>query len=232
MAAPPRDRDRRQLTAPRSGLLDTARGPARYTAHLPPGRRRPAALVILLHGAGTDTAAAPLPLLADLLACSGCAAVRFDQPYATAGRRSPDRAPLLDAVLLEAVPALRRFAAAGAPLGLAGRSSGARVACRSAAAAGAAAVACLGFPLRPPRRPGAGDGPDRSAELSGAGRAVPVLVLQGERDPFGRPAAGGLVQVELFPGAGHVPTPAMAARAAQWLAGMLLARGDPPGTAG
>jgi predicted alpha/beta-hydrolase family hydrolase len=74
--------------------------------------------------------------------------------------------------------------AGGGPrrLALAGASMGSRVAVRTAKAAGARGVVALGFPLVPP-----GERPSRAAELAGAG--VPVLVVQGERDSFGRPAA-------------------------------------------
>jgi uncharacterized protein len=63
-----------------------------------------------------------------------------------------------------------------------GRSSGARVACRTATAGGAVGVLCLAFPVHPPGRPEK----DRLAEL--ALPTVPILVVQGERDPFGVPA--------------------------------------------
>jgi predicted alpha/beta-hydrolase family hydrolase len=175
---------------------------------------------VLLHGAGTDTSSAPLPELAVALATLGITAVRFDQPYRVAGRKAPDPARFLDAVLLEALPAIRRFAgadaAAGAALGFVGRSSGARVACRVAVAAGATAVACLGFPWQPPQGKALEPRPDRSAELRQAG--VPVLVLQGERDPFGTPSRIRGVRVRRIPGAAHTPTPAMAHLAARWLA--------------
>ena len=62
-----------------------------------------------------------------------------------------------------------------------GRSSGARVACRTAAATGAAGVLCLAFPLHPPGRPEK----SRLAELEAV--EVPVLIVQGESDPFGMP---------------------------------------------
>ena len=69
-----------------------------------------------------------------------------------------------------------------------GRSSGARVACRTAAATGAVGVLCLAFPLRPPRRKGAVEPPSRQHELDAV--TVPTLVVQGARDPFGMPAPG------------------------------------------
>ena len=69
-----------------------------------------------------------------------------------------------------------------------GRSSGARVACRTAAATGAAGVLCLAFPLHPPRRAGGTPAPSRQDELDLVG--VDVLVVQGDRDPFGMPSSG------------------------------------------
>jgi predicted alpha/beta-hydrolase family hydrolase len=67
------------------------------------------------------------------------------------------------------------------------RSSGARVACRTAAATGAVGVLCLAFPLEPPRRSGAAPAPSRLPELDAV--PVPTLVVQGARDPFGMPPA-------------------------------------------
>jgi hypothetical protein len=78
-----------------------------------------------------------------------------------------------------------------------GRSLGARVACRTAEATGAVAVLCLAFPLEPPRR--AGKPPQsRLPELDAV--KVPVLVVQGERDPFGIPPAGPSREVVTVPG--------------------------------
>ena len=98
-----------------------------------------------------------------------------------------------------------------------GRSSGARVACRTAAATGAVAVLCLAFPLRPPqRRPGA-VAKDRTPELEAV--EVPILVVQGERDPFGTPAAAPGREVVAVPGTHALTTDvgAVAAAVAAWL---------------
>ncbi|MGH3036544.1 MAG: alpha/beta family hydrolase, partial [Gaiellaceae bacterium] len=64
---------------------------------------------------------------------------------------------------------------------------GARVACRTAEATGAAAVLCLAFPLQPPRRSSGAASASRLPELEAV--TVPVLVVQGERDRFGMPPA-------------------------------------------
>jgi predicted alpha/beta-hydrolase family hydrolase len=69
-----------------------------------------------------------------------------------------------------------------------GRSSGARVACRTADATGAAGVLCLAFPLQPAARASGAQAPSRLPELDGL--EVPVLIVQGARDPFGMPPPG------------------------------------------
>lgn len=80
-----------------------------------------------------------------------------------------------------------------------GRSSGARVACRTAESTGAVGVLCLAFPLQPPaRRSAAGPAPSRIGELEAV--TVPVLVVQGERDSFGMPPAGQSRTVAQVPG--------------------------------
>ena len=75
-----------------------------------------------------------------------------------------------------------------------GRSSGARVACRTAATTGAVAVLCLAFPLHPPGRPEK----SRAGELEAV--TVDVLVVQGERDPFGMPAPASRREVVVVDG--------------------------------
>ena len=110
-----------------------------------------------------------------------------EQPYRVAGRRSPPRAPQLDASWLSVVVHLRATELADLPLVVGGRSMGARVACRTAEETGAVAVLCLAFPLEPPRR--AGKPPQsRLPELEAV--TVPTLVVQGVRDPFGMPPPG------------------------------------------
>jgi len=139
-----------------------------------------AGLLCLGHGAGGGTDAPDLVAVTEAAAAAGWTVARIDQPYRVAGRRAPAPAPRLDEAWVAVVAGLReRFA--GGLLVTGGRSSGARVACRTAVATGASGVLCLAFPLRPPRRPDV----SRRDELLGAG--VPVLVVQGERDPFGGP---------------------------------------------
>jgi uncharacterized protein len=114
-----------------------------------------------------------------------------EQPYRVAGRRPAAPAPQLDlafmAVVAAARKALARKGLSGIPVIVGGRSSGARVACRTAQLVGASGVLALAFPLQPPTRATGHVPPSRLPELVAAG--VPVLLVQGERDPFGSDAA-------------------------------------------
>jgi len=76
------------------------------------------------------------------------------------------------------------------PLFVGGRSSGARVACRTAEATGAIGVLCLAFPLQPPSGQGKPPAPSRLSEIDAV--TVPTLVVQGRRDQFGMPAGNAL----------------------------------------
>jgi predicted alpha/beta-hydrolase family hydrolase len=112
---------------------------------------------------------------------AGVSVALVEQPYRVAGRRSPAPAKQLDAAWLAVVEELRE---PGLKLITGGRSSGARVACRTAAESGAAGVICLAFPVHPPGKPEK----SRLDELDAV--HVPVLVIQGESDPFGMPPPG------------------------------------------
>jgi uncharacterized protein len=121
-----------------------------------------------------------------------------EQPYRVAGRRSPAPRRQLDAAWIAVVERLTHDELHGLPLIVGGRSLGARVACRTADAAGAFAVLCLAFPLQPPRR-ASGTAPEsRLEELDEV--SVPTLVVQGVRDPFGMPPPGPLRVVAPVPG--------------------------------
>ena len=162
--------------------ITTPQGPARAHLHLP---ESPRAALILGHGAGGGVTAPDLVAATGTALAMGIAVALVEQPYRVAGRRSPPPAPRLDAAWTAVVEHLAAGPFAGLPLVTGGRSSGARVACRTAAATGARGVLCLAFPLRPPARAGATPRPSRLPELEMV--AVPVLIVQGERDPFGMP---------------------------------------------
>ena len=163
--------------------IETEHGPAR--AHVIDAEPARAALV-LGHGAGGGVGAVDLSAAADAALAEGVSVVLVEQPYRVAGRRSPAPARQLDAAWIAVVEHLRAHESADLWLITGGRSSGARVACRTAEATGAIGVLCLAFPLRPPRR--AAQAPTRLPELELV--TVPVLVVQGSRDPFGVPPAG------------------------------------------
>lgn len=164
--------------------IDTLHGPAR--AHLQLGRQ-PIGALVLGHGAGGGVGAPDLAAASRAAESEGMGVVLVEQPYRVAGRRSPAPAHHLDAAWIAVVEHLLRDLIAGLPLVCGGRSSGARVACRTARATEAVGILCLAFPLQPPRRAGP-PAPSRLAELEAV--AVPTLVVQGERDPFGMPPPG------------------------------------------
>jgi uncharacterized protein len=167
--------------------IATPHGLAR--AHLRPAERERAALV-LGHGAGGGIEARDLVAVADVAVSEGFTVALVEQPYRVAGRRSPAPAGQLDTAWTSVVEHLREHELAGLPLVVGGRSLGARVACRTSAALGAAAVVCLAFPLQPPRRKTGKPAESRLPELDAV--RVPTLVVQGERDPFGMPPEGPL----------------------------------------
>jgi predicted alpha/beta-hydrolase family hydrolase len=169
--------------------VPTPRGLARV--HLDPAGKG-AGLLVLGHGAGGGPEARDLIAAAAAAGSVGWAVARVEQPWRVAGRRVAEAPPHLDTAWLAVVEAL----APAGPLVLGGRSSGARVACRTATQLGAAAVLALAFPLVPPGRTAS-----RLSELRQPD--VPRLVVQGSRDAFGVPAAEPGVRVEVIDGADH-----------------------------
>jgi hypothetical protein len=140
---------------------------------------------------------------------AGLTVALVEQPYRVAGRRSPAPAAQLDAAWISVV----RQLAFDVPLISGGRSSGARVACRTSVEVGASAVLCLAFPLHPPGRPEK----SRLAELDAV--TLPTLVVQGERDPFGLPPAGPQRVVVTIPGTHSLRSSgAVEAAVSAWLA--------------
>jgi uncharacterized protein len=155
--------------------IATPHGPARIIRQDPDGP--PRAVLLLGHGAGGGVGAPDIVATAGVAVAAGLSAVLVEQPYRVAGRRAPAPAAQLDAAWLAVVEHVR----GEVPLLFGGRSSGARVACRTAEAGGAAGVLCLAFPVHPPGKPEK----NRLDEL--AAPTVQVLVVQGMSDPFGQP---------------------------------------------
>ena len=168
--------------------LDTPHGPAR--AHLHPVDE-PRLAVVLGHGAGGGVTAKDLVRATRAANEAGASVALIEQPYMVAGRRSQAPAAQLDAAW---IAALEQLPFDGLPLVTGGRSAGARVACRTAAATGAEGVLCLAFPLHPPGRPEK----SRLDELEQV--KVPVLIVQGASDPFGMPPSGPDREIVTVPG--------------------------------
>lgn len=173
--------------------LATSHGPARLHRDGPTGAGR---LLVLGHGAGGGPDAADLLMARDAALSLGWEVLRVEQPWRVAGRRVAAPAGQLDQVWTEVLSSLRRDAGTAELLVVGGRSTGARVACRTARAVGAAAVVALAFPLAPP-----GKAVSRAGEL--AAPMVPRLVVQGSRDAFGMPEATAGVLVVEIAGADH-----------------------------
>lgn len=159
--------------------VDTPSGPAWADVDAVGGAP---AVVMIGHGAGGSVETPDLLAVRDAVVAVGVSVARITQPYRVAGRRAPAPAPRLDEAWLAVHAALRRRRGWRAVVFVhAGRSSGARVACRCAGTAGAAAVVALAFPVHPPGRP------EKSRVEELAAVRVPLLVVQGDRDAFGQP---------------------------------------------
>jgi uncharacterized protein len=144
------------------------------------------ATLVLAHGAGAPQQSAFIVGFARGLAERGVDVLTFNFPYMEHKRRVPDRMEKLDACYRAAVAAARgHFDRSGVFIG--GKSMGGRIATHLAStddadALGINGVVALGYPLHPPGKPQQ----LRAAHLSRI--RVPMLIVQGERDPFGTPA--------------------------------------------
>lgn len=191
------------LPAPRTVEVPGDPGPGRL---LVDAAADPSLVLLLGHGAGGGADVPDLVALARGLPGRGITVVRHLQPWRVAGRRIAGSPASLDRAWLAAVDVVRgEFP--GIPLATGGHSAGARVACRTAVPTGTRAVLALSFPLHPPGRPAS----SRLGDLLVA--RVPVMVVQGERDPFGSGAEiraalaqappGATIRVVDVPGAPH-----------------------------
>jgi predicted alpha/beta-hydrolase family hydrolase len=143
----------------------------------------PRAAIVLAHGAGAGQSSAFMVRFARGMAARAISAATFDFPYITAGRKVPDRAPILEAAWREAVDAATT-AFAGAPLFIGGKSMGGRIASHIASQGcdGLSGLVFLGYPLHPPGKPEQ----RRDAHLPAI--REPMLFVQGSRDAFGTTA--------------------------------------------
>jgi len=178
-------------------LVPTPAGEARITRFPATAAEPRRALLVLGHGAGGGIQAPDLQALAAALPARGVEVVLVEQPWRVAGKKIASPPKTLDAGWEPVIEHLRKEAAetgppasgrrdnsggGDVPLIVGGRSAGARVACRTGLATGAAAVLALAFPLHPPGKPEK----SRADELLGTG--LPTLVVQGATDPFGTAA--------------------------------------------
>lgn len=166
-------------------------------------------------GAGGGVGTPDLVAATSAARSAGLSVVLVEQPYRVAGRRSPPSPKRLDAAWLAVIADLRANALHGLALVVGGRSSGARVACRTAKEAEATAVLCLAFPVHPP---GKADDPGKSRLPELDAVEVPTLVVQGEGDPFGMPPDGAKRAVVRVPGNHSLRSnTAIAAAVSDWL---------------
>ena len=198
----------------------TAAGPAHVVLDQP---ERPAFLVVLTHGAGGTPDTADVLAVRAAARALGAATALVTQPYRVRGARAPGSAPRQDAAWAELVDVLRRETAGDValPLVQCGRSNGARVACRTARQLGAAGVIALAFPLHPPGQPAK----TRDQELRDAGTSV--LVINGDRDPFGVPEPDERTKVVVLPGEAHALSKhpeAVGAAVTAWLSALFPVR--------
>jgi predicted alpha/beta-hydrolase family hydrolase len=199
--------------------LETPHGPARV--HLQPVDNATTGLV-LGHGAGGGVSSPDLMATTKAAIEEGIAVALVEQPYRVAGRKSPAPAAQLDAAWVSVMEQLQAEQLSGHAIIAGGRSSGARVACRTAELTNATAVLCLAFPVHPPGK--AGD-PSKSRlhELNAV--RVPVLVVQGENDPFGMPPGGPGRTVIAVPGNHSLRnTTAITAAVTPWLSEHVASR--------
>jgi len=153
------------------------------------GRRH--VLLVLAHGAGAGQQSPFMVHYATGLAGRGLDVVTFDFAYLSRGRKTPDRAPVLEATFRAAVAgANARDEVRGSRIAIGGKSMGGRIATHLAAAPEAwpadvpppIGVVALGYPLAPPGGRRSGDRVSHLRKLS-----VAALIVQGTRDPFGGP---------------------------------------------
>ncbi|RPK50877.1 Alpha/beta hydrolase family protein [Streptomyces sp. ADI93-02] len=181
--------------------METDAGVARII-WLPAKRAR--LVLAVSHGAGGGIEARDLQALGAALPDRRVTVALVEQPWRVAGKKLAPAPRILDTGWRGLWPALT---APGLPVVAGGRSAGARVACRTAAELGARAVLALSFPLHPSpssqlrsSRGGPNGKPEKSRADELLGTGVPTLVVQGGRDPFGRPeefppGEHGLVEV-------------------------------------
>ncbi|HWL64973.1 MAG TPA: alpha/beta family hydrolase [Actinomycetota bacterium] len=137
----------------------------------------PRAALVLGHGAGSGMESPFMAEFASGLAQRGVTTYRFNFLYTEQGRKAPDRQPILEATFAAVAEAVAEREPR--PVFLGGKSLGGRIASHVVASGGnAAGLAFLGYPLHPPGRP------DRIRDAHLIEISVPMLFVEGTRDPF------------------------------------------------
>ena len=139
------------------------------------------AALVLAHGAGAGQMSQFMVKAARELAARGLTIATFDFPYMAAGRKVPDRAPVLEGAWLNAIDEARQQFGS-LPLFIGGKSMGGRMASHVAAHGSVGTISglvFLGYPLHPPGRP------DQRRDAHLPAIAQPMLFVQGSRDTFG-----------------------------------------------
>lgn len=176
---------------PTERMVPTPQGEARLVARR---AKRPAATLVLTHGAGGGIDAPDLVRLARTLPQQDVSVTLVEMPWRVQGKKLAPRPAVIDECYRAVLDQMRMRS----PLVVGGRSAGARSACRIARSVAARGVLALSFPLHPPGKPEK----SRLDELTGAG--VRTLVVQGGNDPFGRPEEfPETVDLTEVPGADH-----------------------------
>jgi predicted alpha/beta-hydrolase family hydrolase len=144
---------------------------------------RPAAALVLAHGAGAGQKSAWMVKAAQALAERDVTCATFDFPYITAGRKVPDRAPVLEDQWRKVLEQARKTFGS-VPLFIGGKSMGGRIASHIAAQGvqDVRGIVFFGYPLHPPGRP------DQRRDEHLPRIAKPMLFVQGSADTFGNEA--------------------------------------------
>ena len=139
--------------------------------------------LLLTPGASATRTQPSLVAIDEAVTALGVVVERMNFPYTDAGRKAPDRPPvLLDAVRAGAAALAKQAKAKPADLFLGGRSMGGRI-CSMAVADGlpAKGLVLVSYPLHPPGKP------DKLRTEHFPALDVPCLFVSGTKDTFGRP---------------------------------------------
>jgi uncharacterized protein len=184
----PSPEERLTFTTPRGDVPAAAVVPAKATA-----------MLVVAHGAGAGMEHPFITGFCRAAADEHVATLRFDFPYMAAGRRSPDPAPVAIASVGAAFEAAR-LRVDNVPVLVGGKSYGGRMASMAVAEGlPAHGLVFLGYPLHAPGKS------DRVRDEHLYGIEIPMLFVQGTRDPFADPDVLAPVLEKLGATATHHP---------------------------